>query len=168
MIKSKFANPLSQNLIKKCCSFSTLHAMAGFLRTKIRKYDSTIINIPNTQLGGQRVINISRSNTCRVITTLRFEYEDIQKLPQALEAVKEEISMACPKLITKDKPFRAMISSFGHDFVEVTVNCAFGLPPSGEAFWANREQMFYAIDRGVRKSGILYAHPMHHHLPRSS
>lgn len=113
------------------------------------------------------MINISRSNTCRVITTLRFEYEDIQKLPQTLEAVKEEISMECPKLITKGKPFRAMISSFEREYVEVTVNCSFELPPSGEAFWANREQMFYAIDRGVRKSGISYAHPIHH-LPMSS
>ena len=36
---------------------------------------------------------------------------------------------------------------------------SFDLPPTGEDFWANREQMLLAIDRGVRKSGIQYAKP---------
>ena len=133
----------------------------GFLRTKVRKYDSTVIDIPNTQLGGQRAINISRSRTCRVLTKLRFEYEDVQTIPKALENVKEEISKACPKLIANGKPFRAMISSFEQHYVEATVNCSLELPPTGEDFWANREQMFLAIDRGVRRSGIRYAKPIY-------
>ena len=134
----------------------------GFLRTKIRKYDSSVIDIPNTQLGGQRLINVSRSNICRVLTTLRFEYADIQRIPKALEAAKEERIKACPKLITKGKPFRGMISSFEREYVEATINCSFTLPPTGEDFWANREQMFLAIDRGVKKSNIQYARPIHH------
>ncbi|KAL9185830.1 hypothetical protein ACHAXT_003607 [Thalassiosira profunda] len=132
----------------------------GFLRTKVRKYDSTVIDIPNTQLGGQRAINISRSKTCRVLTKLRFEYEDVQNIPKALENVKEEISKACPKLIANGKPFRAMISSFEQNYVEATVNCSFELPPTGEKFWANREEMFLAIDRGVRRSDVRYAKPI--------
>lgn len=139
----------------------------GFLRTKIRKYDSTVIDIPNTQLGGQRVINISRTSTCRVITQIRFEYKDMQNIPKALEAAKKEIAKSCPELIKEGKPFRAMISSFERHYVEATVNCSFELPPTGEVFWANREQMFLAIDRGVRKSGIQYANPLHHLLNES-
>ena len=164
----------------------------GFLRTKVRKYDSTIIDIPNSQLGGQRLINISRCNTCRVITTLRFEYKDIQQIPKTLQLVKEEIAKACPTLIKEGKPFRGMISSFERDYVEATINCSFELPPTGEAFWANREQMvstynfwvllcslsplinfhctipqFLAIDRGVNKSGISYATPHTYRLDAS-
>ena len=135
----------------------------GFLRTKLRNYDSTIVDIPNSQLGGQRVVNISRTKLCRVLTTLRFEYKDIQKLPVALIAIKEEIAKACPKLINDGrKPFRAMISSFERDCVEVTINCSFDLPPSGSDFWANRHEMFLAIDRGVTKSDIHYAKPICH------
>eukprot|EP00584_Thalassiosira_punctigera_P020593 CAMPEP_0172564002 /NCGR_PEP_ID=MMETSP1067-20121228/102653_1 /TAXON_ID=265564 ORGANISM="Thalassiosira punctigera, Strain Tpunct2005C2" /NCGR_SAMPLE_ID=MMETSP1067 /ASSEMBLY_ACC=CAM_ASM_000444 /LENGTH=362 /DNA_ID=CAMNT_0013354569 /DNA_START=266 /DNA_END=1354 /DNA_ORIENTATION=+ len=134
----------------------------GFLRTKIRKYDSSVVDIPNAQLGGQRIINISRTHVCRILTELRFEYEDVPKIPDALEAVKEEIIAACPRLIREGKPFRAMISGFERGYVEATVNCSFELQPSGEEFWANREQMFLAIDRGVRKSGIRYAKPVYY------
>jgi len=138
----------------------TFHLIfSGFLRTKIRKYDSTLIDIPNSQLGGQRLVNVSRSHTCRIVTYLRFSYADIPQIPETLTAVKEEITKACPKLILKGKPFRAMISSFERGYVEATVNCSFDLPPTGEDFWANREQMLLAIDRGVRKSGIQYAKP---------
>eukprot|EP00571_Detonula_confervacea_P014465 CAMPEP_0172305462 /NCGR_PEP_ID=MMETSP1058-20130122/6743_1 /TAXON_ID=83371 /ORGANISM="Detonula confervacea, Strain CCMP 353" /LENGTH=386 /DNA_ID=CAMNT_0013017063 /DNA_START=77 /DNA_END=1237 /DNA_ORIENTATION=- len=135
----------------------------GFLRTKIRKYDSAVIDIPNSQLGGQRAINVSRSKTCRILTTLRFDFRDIQIIPKTLEAIKEEIRLACPKLI-KDgtKPFRAMISSFEQDHVEAVINCYFDLPPTGEDFWANRELMFLAIDRGVRKTEIQYHRPICH------
>lgn len=143
-------------------SLELFYCCPGYLRTKIRKYDSSVIDVPNTQLGSQRVINISRTNTCRVLTTLRFEYKDLQAIPTALEAAKEEIAKTCPKLITKGKPYRAMVSSFERDYVEATFNCNFELPPTGEEFWANREQMFLAIDRGVRKMNIQYAHPIYH------
>lgn len=131
----------------------------GFLRTKVRTYDGQVLDIPNTQLGGNRVTNISRTHSCRVITKLRFEYKDIQELPPVLEAVKEEIANSCSPLI-KDKAFRAFISSFERDYVEVTVNCSFLLPPTGEDFWRNRHDMFLAIDRGVKKSCITYAIPV--------
>ena len=127
----------------------------------MRTYDGQVLDIPNTQLGGNRVTNISRTHSCRVITKLRFEYKDIQELPPVLEAVKEEIANSCSPLIT-DKAFRAFISSFERDYVEVTVNCSFCLPPTGEDFWRNRHDMFLAIDRGVKKSCITYAIPVVH------
>lgn len=134
----------------------------GFLRTRIRKYDSTVIDVPNSQLGGQRAINISRSKTCRILTTLRFEFKHVQCIPKTLEAIKEEIAKACPKLINDGtKPFRAMISSFEKDHVEACINCYFDLPPTGEDFWANREQMFLAIDRGVKKTEVEYYTPIY-------
>ena len=77
-----------------------------------------------------------------------------------MDCVKEEIKKACPKLIIEGKPFRAMISSFARECVEVTINCSFELPPTGQEFWANREQMFLAIDRGVKKSDVEYATPL--------
>lgn len=122
-----------------------------------------MVDIPNTQLGSQRVINISRCNKCRVLTLLRFEYSDIQKIPKTLELIKQEIAESCPKLIKNGKkPFRAMLSSFERDYVEATINCSFEISPTGEEFWANREQMFLAIDRGVGKSEIQYARPIYH------
>ena len=132
----------------------------GFLRTKIRKYDGAILDVPNAQLGGQRLVNVSKTKTCQVLTKLRFSYVNIQSIPGALEICKDEIKVACPELITDgSKPFRAMISSFETGFVEVTFNTNFFLPPTGEKFWANRQELLLSIDRGVKKAGLSYAHP---------
>ena len=90
-----------------------------------------------------------------------FISSDIQKLPDALLTIKEEIIESCPKLITKGKPFRAKVSSFERDHVEVIVDCRFELPPVGDEFWNNREIMLLAIDRGVKKCGLQYAKPIH-------
>jgi small-conductance mechanosensitive channel len=131
----------------------------GFLRTKIRKYDGQILDVPNIQLGGQRLINVTKTKTCQVLTKIHFSYDDIQKIPGALDICKDEIKKACPTLILTGKPFRAMISSFETHFVEVTFNINFSLPPTGEEFWANRQEMLLAIDRGVKKAGLSYARP---------
>ena len=133
----------------------------GFLRTKIQKYDSTVLDIPNAQLGGQRVVNIPRTEISRVVTTLGFEYNDVQKIPEALALVKEEIAASCTKLIVGNKPFRAMISGFERNHVEATVSCSFEVTPMGEEFCQQREQMYLAIDCGVSKSETRYARPIY-------
>jgi hypothetical protein len=87
-------------------------------------------------------------------TQLNNYTTDIQKLPEALPIIKEEIANSCPKLITKGKPFRAKITSFERDHVQVSVDCRFDMRPVGDAFWQEREEMYLAIDRGVRRSGL--------------
>ena len=114
-----------------------------------------MLDIPNAQVGGQRVVNMSRTNISHVVTALQFEYKDVQKIPDALALVKEEIGAAsCPKLIVRKKTFRAMISGFERNQVEATVSCSFKVTPMGEEFCQQREQMYLAIDRGVSKSEI--------------
>lgn len=91
-------------------SIGHLFALIGFLWTKIQKYDSAVVDIPNTQLGSPHVINISWCHVCRVLTLQKFEYSDIQKIPKALELIKDEIAESCSKLIKNGKkPFRAII-----------------------------------------------------------
>lgn len=102
---------------------------------------------------------MSRVGHSRILTTLRFKYEDIQQLPDVLSQIKKEIVTSCPKLISEGKPFRANISSFERDHVEATIDCRFGLPPFGDEFWNARQDMFLAIDRAVCSRGLLYAKP---------
>jgi small-conductance mechanosensitive channel len=119
----------------------------------------SVIDIENSKLSGQQVINMSRVGNSRIATTLRFKYQDIQQLPDALEKIKAEIEKSCPTLITKGKPFRAKITSFERDHVEATVDCRFELPPFGDEFWGTRQDMFLAIDRAVTSCGLEYAKP---------
>jgi small-conductance mechanosensitive channel len=49
-------------------------ARLGWLETVLRGTDNTMITIPNTQLQGDQVANLSRINVCQVHQTLRFPY----------------------------------------------------------------------------------------------
>jgi small-conductance mechanosensitive channel len=138
------------------CASSCLSA-CSLVRTKILQYDMSVLDIANSNLSGQRVINMSRVGHSKITTTLRFKYQDVQKLPDALDKVKAEIEKSCPTLITKGKPFRAKITSFERDHVEATVDCRFELPPFGDEFWGTRQNMFLAIDRAVTSCGLEYA-----------
>lgn len=62
--------------------------------------DELVVGIPNTQLSGQRVYNLSRTPRSQVKQELRISYDDAEKIPTLLQAIKEEIKKDCPKLIT--------------------------------------------------------------------
>jgi hypothetical protein len=75
-----------------------------------------------------------------------------------LEAIKEEIKEECPHLITDGKrPFRAVWSSFVDDRLELLVECHFSLPPSGNEYWTNRQNMLMAIVTVMKKCSVTQA-----------
>lgn len=49
-------------------------ARLGWLETVLRGPDDVIVTIPNAQLQGEQVANLSRVNVCQVYQTLRFSY----------------------------------------------------------------------------------------------
>ena len=135
----------------------------GLLFTEVRGGDEIITKIPNTQLANQRVSNLSRMNKCAVKQTLRFPYSSLPKLPQVLESIKEEIQASCPELIADgSRPFRANMSSFKEDHIEVEVDSRFDLPPIGPKYCNNRQQVLEAISRAVTKHGVKFAIPQYH------
>ena len=84
----------------------------GLVDTEIVGYDNISIKIPNSQLTVSRVSNLSRISLSRVYQTMRFQYADLDKLPNVLEDVKAKIISRCPKLIMYDsKAFQTLIKS---------------------------------------------------------
>lgn len=132
----------------------------GWFDTVIRGYDNICIKIPNSQLSNQRVSNISKVEMCQVKQTLYFAQEDYKKITQLLDCIKNEIKEACPHLIINGKrPFRAYWTSFLEERLEVFVDCHFTLPPSGDAYWGNRQQMMQAIAMAMEKCEMTQALP---------
>ncbi len=122
--------------------------------------DELIVKIPNSQLADQRVSNISRTNKCQVKQELWFDYDDIDKLPQVIKDIKEEISRNCPHLI-KDgsRPFRVHWRDYKDDHLEVVVDARFHLPPASDIYWDNREEVLKAIATAAKKNGVSFAFP---------
>ena len=122
--------------------------------------DGIVTRIPNGQIVHQRVQNLSRTKTCQVKQTLWFKYEDIDKVPAVMEAIKEEIKQSCPELI-KDgsRPFRAVWTTFQNDHLEAVVNVHFNLKPIGDAYHNNRQVVLQAVARAAKKNGVEFAIP---------
>lgn len=104
--------------------------------------------------------NISRMTTCQVTQTLRFHYSDLDKAPQIISKIKEEIEALCPELI-KDgsRPFRCTLTGFAEDHFEVVVDTRHNLPPIGAVYWENREKVLLAIAIAVAKNNVKFAIP---------
>jgi small-conductance mechanosensitive channel len=91
----------------------------GWMQTTLRNYDEMIEVVPNSELGNQRVKNVSRVKMCQVKQSLRFRYEDAEKFDQLLPSILEEIKEACPKAITDgSRAFRAVWAGYREDYLE--------------------------------------------------
>ena len=119
-----------------------------------------MVTIPNAQVSNQRVQNLARTGTCQVKQVLWFRYEDIEKIPGVIKAIKEEIRASCPKLITDgSRPFRVHWSDFKEDHLEVLVNANFNIKPYGDEYMDNRQAVLLAIARAVQKNVLEFALP---------
>lgn len=123
-------------------------------------YDEIIVKVPNSEIAHQRTCNISRMPRCQVTQTLRFNYEDLNELPDVLASIKDEIIEACPALITDgSRPFRAHWREYQDDHLQVVVDCHFNIPPTGNVYWDNRQAVLEAIARGAAKHNVQFAIP---------
>lgn len=128
------------------------------METTIRGPDEIMVTVPNADLAGERVSNLSRIQQSQVKQTLRFEYKDADKLPLLVENIKQEIKSACPQLISDgSRPFRVHFTGYGPDHCEVRVNAHFDIKPVGNDYWDNRQRVVVAIQKAVKKHDMDFA-----------
>jgi small-conductance mechanosensitive channel len=132
----------------------------GAFDMHIRGPDGVVTRIPNGQVANQRVRNLSRTGECMVHQELWFSYDDMDRMPQILEAIKQAIIEDCPKLI-KDgrRAFHVVWTGFAKDHLDVTVQASFDIPPTGDEYHLNRQSVMQAIARGVKSQGVDFAIP---------
>ncbi|KAL7545603.1 hypothetical protein ACHAWF_008961 [Thalassiosira exigua] len=132
----------------------------GWLSTTIRGSDELLTKIPNTQLSNVRVSNRSRMKFSQVKQELRFKYEDLEKIPDLIEAIKDEIAASCPKVVRDgSRPFRVRWTDYAPDHARVKVDCRLRNSPSGEAYYEARQGILEAIARAARSKGVEFAVP---------
>ena len=124
----------------------------SLLNLQIQNSDDVVVGVPNSQLTGQRVYNLSRTPQSQVKQTLRIRYEDASKIPLLLETIKEEITNDCDKLIPGR--LRAHWSNFEDDHLQVVVDAHFSIKPTGNEYHDNRQKVLQAIYRAVKKTGV--------------
>jgi small-conductance mechanosensitive channel len=132
----------------------------GLIETNILGEDNVVMTIPNSKVFNQKISNLSEVDRSQVKQTLRFRYSDIKRISATLQSMKEEITKACPELITDgSRPFRADLFNYNDDHIEVKVNCHFELKPGSSEYLDARENMLHAIAVAVEKNGVEFALP---------
>ncbi|KAG7344401.1 mechanosensitive ion channel [Nitzschia inconspicua] len=129
----------------------------GWLETVLRGSDDIMVTVPNSELLGNHISNLSRIRICQVYQTLRFPYSEVEKLPKLTHDIKCEIRSTCPSVITDgSRPFRCFWTNFQPDHLEVVVDAHFRIKPVGDAYWDNRQRVLQAIDRAVKDNEMKY------------
>lgn len=133
----------------------------GWMETLVRTGDEASVSVPNSDLAKSKVSNLSRVYFSQVRQVLRFQYQDVDKLPALVKDMKEEIQKSCPKLITDGtRPFRVHWTDYHRDYLEVTVNSYYTIKPIVDEYWDNRMQVLMAIHRAVEKNQMRFAKPV--------
>ena len=132
----------------------------GWLNTHVRRGDELVVRIPNSQISGTRTANVSRVRLSQVQQTLAIRYEDLNKLPQLVKSIKEEIRLACGSTLIDDgfRSFRVHWRGYKNYYLEVVVDAHFRVKPSCDAYFETREQVLQAIARATEKSGVLFSY----------
>jgi small-conductance mechanosensitive channel len=76
----------SDNIICPC------RFVSRWMETVLRQSDNIVTSVPNSILSGQRLSNLSRQTQRQVKQTLRFRYDDAEKIP-ALEAHQRQFTL---------------------------------------------------------------------------
>lgn len=129
----------------------------GWMECTLRRSDDVCVTIPNKDLAGQRISNLSRCSLSQVKQTLRFKYDDstFEKVPALLEDIRNEIVMCCPDLIQDgSRPLRMHMTGFIGDHIEIVIDTHYRIKPVGDAYWDNRQNALMAIGRAVKRSRL--------------
>lgn len=132
----------------------------GLVETEFEGSDNISVRIPNSELTGKRVSNISRMTRSQVKQSLRFKYSDLDRLPKVLEDIKAEIAATCPGLITDgSKAFQALLTQYAADHVQAVINCHFDIKPGSGEHAETKQKVMMAIASAMKQNNIEFAIP---------
>ena len=133
----------------------------GWLNTHVRRSDELIVRIPNTQIAGNRVANVSRTNRSCVKQTLALRYQDLPKLTKLCQDIKMEIKEALgEEILVFDgtRPFRVIWRDYKDTYLEVFVLAYLRLRPSSNQYYDAQEQILQAIGRAMEVNQCEFAY----------
>lgn len=130
----------------------------GFLHTYVRGHDEIIMKISNAELEQMRISNLSLSTTSQVKQELRFDYSSIDNMGNIVKEIKKEIKESSDVAITDgSRPFRVHWTSFGEEWLEVTVDCRLRVAPMTDDYHRSRQEILFAIARAAKKCNARFA-----------
>ena len=132
----------------------------GFRATKVRQFDKALVNIPNSKLANEALINFSRMTQRRIYWTIGLEYRTTHDQLRSIITEIKEYLFESPDFETdpsKTKTF-VFVDSFGASSIDVMLYCFTKTTNWGE-WLAAKEKLAYRIKEIVERQGASFAFP---------
>ncbi|KAG7339062.1 mechanosensitive ion channel [Nitzschia inconspicua] len=138
----------------------------GWLNTHIRQGNDCIVRVPNTQIAGSRLANVSRQQLASVQVTLDISYQEISKLPKLVQQIKtnivEELSTYedASNVLVMDgsRPFRVHWREMTEWSVQVVIDTHLRVRPFSDEYWNLRQSILFAISKATEAHKIKFAY----------
>ncbi len=116
------------------------------------------MKISNAELEKMRLSNLSLSSTSQVKQHLRFDFSAIDNVGELVKEIKKEIKETSKEVITDGtRPFRIHWTSFGEEWLEITVDCRLRIAPFTDEYYVARQEILQAIARAAKKCKARFA-----------
>ena len=131
----------------------------GLRSTKIRKFDRSLVTIPNADFAQRHIINTSSCDRFLLSATLGLRYETTDDQLRYLLGELRELLHAHPKTVhTNEDPLRARFVGFGDFSLNVALR-AYIRTSSYSEFLAIQEDILLRIMKLVERAGTGFAFP---------
>eukprot|EP00529_Nitzschia_sp_RCC80_P033549 CAMPEP_0113498976 /NCGR_PEP_ID=MMETSP0014_2-20120614/31489_1 /TAXON_ID=2857 /ORGANISM="Nitzschia sp." /LENGTH=208 /DNA_ID=CAMNT_0000393095 /DNA_START=109 /DNA_END=735 /DNA_ORIENTATION=- /assembly_acc=CAM_ASM_000159 len=139
----------------------------GVFHTHIRTSDEKIVRVPNAFIASsKRLANVSRQTFSSVQLTLELSYQDMEKVPNLVKDMKEQIEHGVMILtgdehtIVKDgtRPYRVHWRDVTYRGIQIVVDIHLRMPPNKDLYFDTRQAILIAISKSCSKHDITYAY----------
>ncbi len=127
------------------------------LYTIVKGEDGLITKIPNSDLNYKTFSNLSRVSRSEIRQKLRFTYDTLDKMPQLVSAIRQEIIKSTPRL-TNDNTLKVYFNSFEEGYLEVIVDAKFSIKPYSDEFVTIKEEVLNAIGRSAKRCNAQFSY----------
>jgi small-conductance mechanosensitive channel len=130
----------------------------GWLETAVRGPDEVVVKLPNSVFPKAQLSNKSRINNSRVVQTLSFSYDDMDKIPRLVEDIKQRLIENCsPELISDgSRPFVVTWTGFQEEYLEVLVDARFNVAPMTEEYHVINQRVMETIAKATRENDVFF------------
>ncbi len=95
----------------------------GWQRIHIRKFDTTLLSVPNSHLASMPVQNVSAMSNRRMFDEFKFEYPDVSKIPTVINSIKNMLEI--DNNIDHTKLLVVMLMDIGKGIATYKIYCLF-------------------------------------------
>ena len=139
----------------------------GVFHTHIRTSDEKIVRVPNAYIASsKRLANVSRQTFSSVQLTLELSYNDMNKVPDLVQDMKDQIEHDVMILtgnehtIVKDgtRPYRVHWRDVSYRGIQIVIDIHLRMPPNKDLYFDTRQAILIAISKSCSKHDITYAY----------